>query len=214
MDKVRHIEMLCSSVQHETIIDIGCGDGSVLKRLAETGFGTDLYALEVSEIPLRVMRTKEVDRVVGGVLFDGYHIPYPDDTFDLAILSHVIEHLEYPRMMLHEAGRIARYVMIEVPLEDNIRLKADFSMGYAGHINFYSCKSIRYLIQSCDMTVLEQQIVNPSHRHLTESMGRIGLFFYVAKEMMLRLLPPLATRIFGYPCLLLCKKSENGRSQM
>jgi hypothetical protein len=36
--------------------------------------------------------------------YDGYRIPYGDKRFDLAVLSHVVEHLEHPRLLLYEAS--------------------------------------------------------------------------------------------------------------
>lgn len=49
-----------------------------------------------------------------------------DGSFDLAIQSHVLEHVEYPRVVSHEAARVADYVFVEVPLELNRRTAEHF----------------------------------------------------------------------------------------
>ena len=111
---------------------------------------------------------------------------------------HVIEHVEYPRKLLYEAKRVAKYVFVEVPLEDTLRLSRDFVFDTVGHINFYSPKTIRRLIQTCNLRVLAQELSNPSKAVYTFRKGRKGLVNYYVKANLLRFLPSLATKIFTY----------------
>ena len=84
-----------------------------------------------------------------------------DARFDLAVLSHVLEHAEHPRRLLAEASRVARVLFVEVPLEDTWRLARDFTPDAVGHINFYSMASLRRLVQSCGLEVLDERVVPP-----------------------------------------------------
>jgi ubiquinone/menaquinone biosynthesis C-methylase UbiE len=111
-DKAANIELICKDVPHDSIVDIGAGDGAVLHRLQESGFASKLYAVEISTSGLEAIRSKSWTQLVEAKLFDGYTVPYPDNAFDLAVLSHVIEHVEHPRMLLREAGRVARHVYV------------------------------------------------------------------------------------------------------
>jgi hypothetical protein len=39
IDKADNIRMLCNAYPHSTVLEIGAGEGSVLQRLADSGFG-------------------------------------------------------------------------------------------------------------------------------------------------------------------------------
>lgn len=183
------------------------GNGK-LKRLSHLKFGDSLYSIEISKSAVETICQRNIKSLVSCKLFDGYNIPYEDNKFDLAILSHVVEHLEYPRKMLREAARVANYVFIEVPLEDNFRLKKDFAFDKVGHINFYSQKTIRRLVQTCDLEVLSQVVTNPSYRVYEYQFGKKkGVIIYFLIKSTLRIIPRVATRLLPYHCSLICRKN-------
>src|SRR5262249_54537236 len=143
LDKVDNIVNLCGSLPHRKILDIGAGEGSILRRLAELRFGEQLYALEISPSGVERIRNRKIPSLMECSVFDGYCVPYQSGYFDIAVLSHVIEHVEHPRQLLYEAARVAKYVFVEVPLEDTRRLPNDYVPNPVGHINFYSSRTIR-----------------------------------------------------------------------
>jgi len=204
IDKVNHIAALCSQYPHKTILEIGSGEGSILKRLSDLQFGDALYSIEISTNAVETIRQRNIKSLVECRLFDGHSIPYEDKKFDLAVLSHVVEHLEYPRRMLYEAGRVATYVFVEVPLEDNRRSKKDFVSDKVGHINFYSPRTIRKLVQTCGFEVLAQTVTNASCRIFRFQYGKRGVIRYLTKQLVLRAMPGLASSLWTYNCSLLC----------
>jgi SAM-dependent methyltransferase len=204
--KVENILSLCRNLPRETILEIGAGEGSILRRLSELHFGGKLYALEISPSGVEAILGKQIANLADCKVFDGYHVPYEDDRFDIVILSHVLEHVEHPRLLLYEAARVAHYVFVEVPLEDTIRRPMDFIFDAVGHINDYSPKTIRRLIQSCRLRIVRQITTSPAKDTYTFKKGRSGLINYYVKAVLLRLWPSIATRIFTYHAAILCER--------
>ena len=204
--KVENIIALCSDVPHSTILELGAGEGSVLKRLDETGFADELYAFDISPSGIEKIKSKNIPSLKQCELYDGYTIPYEDNHFDLVVLTHVVEHLEHPRQLIREASRVSKNLFVEVPTEHTSKLPKDFVFTSVGHINSYSPKTIRHLLQSCGLTV-EKQIttVHSKAVHLHDQ-GKKGALNYQIKKYALKFFPGLAASIFTYNSALLCKK--------
>lgn len=211
-DKCANIVSLCRDLPHATILEIGAGEGAILKGLSDLGFGEKLHALEISQSGVEAIRSKGIPNLVECLLFDGYELPYDDVKLDLAVLSHVIEHVEYPRKLLYEAAWIARHVFVEVPLEDTMRLKTDFVFDKVGHINFYSPVTFRRLVQTCNLEVLKQTVTNPSKAVHRYRYGWKGTVNYYIKELLLKIFPRLATRVFVYHSSLVCRAETKSDS--
>ncbi|MGA3200001.1 MAG: class I SAM-dependent methyltransferase [Halobacteriota archaeon] len=210
-DKARNITSLCDTVQHARILDIGCGDGAVLKRLSDEEFGRQFYGLEISPTGLALTKKRAIKNLVECKLYDGYQIPYGDDQFDLAVLSHVVEHLEHPRMLLREARRVATHVFLEVPLEDHLRQKRDYfsTDDVEGHINPYSLKTVRWLVQTCGFEIVRQTVTIPSFEVYHRKMGAKMFFLYPPFKLAGQLVPGVATKIFTYHCAILCRRAPS-----
>jgi 2-polyprenyl-3-methyl-5-hydroxy-6-metoxy-1,4-benzoquinol methylase len=201
-DKARNIRSLCAGFPHHSILEIGCGDGAIIRELKD--FGEEITGLEISQAAVEQC----VQAGLSVALFDGSTIPCNDKSVDLAILSHVVEHLENPRELLYEAARVARYVFVEVPLEDNRGLKMDFVPNDVGHINFYSAKTIRQLLQTCRLELRAQKL---SHSTLAGYRYRLGAKGYAAwgiKSAAL-LFPHFATKMWTYHCSLVAASNQS-----
>jgi ubiquinone/menaquinone biosynthesis C-methylase UbiE len=210
IDKAANIVALCSSYAPATVLEIGAGEGAVLQRLADSGFGQRHYALEISASGVESIRDRRIASLVECRAFDGYAVPYGDGTFDLAILSHVLEHVEHPRLLLNEAARVADYVFIEVPLEHNRRLSRDFVWDAVGHINFFTAQTIRLLVQSCGHQVLSQRENHPARRQYQYRLGRKGALVHLLKEVTLRTMPHVAQALWTYHSSLLVRSRRLG----
>jgi SAM-dependent methyltransferase len=208
LDKCDNILRLCSNWEHQNILEIGCGDGAILERLANLRFASNYTGLEISASGVRAIEKKNVPGV-RVQLFDGYQVPFVDKDFDLAILTHVLEHVEYPRRLIHEASRVAKTVFVEVPLEDNLRSPKDFVFDRVGHINSYNVRTIRHLVQSCDMKILHARISHSGYQSYFYRKGKVrGSLSYILKELALRTWPSAATNSLTYHYSLVCTSTQ------
>jgi SAM-dependent methyltransferase len=89
--------------QSDVIVDIGCGNGSILRDLKDRGYG-HLHGLEISEYAITRLRAEGIE-MHPGVLPS---IPLPDGMFDAVIASQVLEHIIRRRRFLQEIRRILK----------------------------------------------------------------------------------------------------------
>ncbi len=207
VDKAINIISACSDIPHATVLEIGAGEGALLQELSNHNFGNELSALEISESGAESISQRNLKNIKEVKLYDGYVVPFEDNEFDVVILSHVVEHLEHPRILIREAARVSKHLFIEVPLEDVLSAPKDFKMTRTGHINFYSYKNIRKLAQSVDLDCLNQKLSNPSfavHKYLYKNKIK-AVVKYSIRKLMLILFPKMASYIFVYHCHLLLK---------
>jgi SAM-dependent methyltransferase len=82
-------------------LDVSCRNGEVMTALAARGFEVRGTRFERGLPPIEGMPIDEgVDLTRG--------LPYPDESFDLVVLTEVIEHLENHRAALSEVARVLR----------------------------------------------------------------------------------------------------------
>ena len=149
--KSNNIIELSAKLQHprfNRILEVGAGDGAILKCLDTKGFAKEMHALEISDSGVRVILSQGIKSLKSCQVFDGYTIPFENDSFDLVILSHVLEHVEYPRILLRELHRVSKYQYIEVPLDNPVEpIDSTFMLSY-GHIDCFSPGRMRHLLIS------------------------------------------------------------------
>jgi ubiquinone/menaquinone biosynthesis C-methylase UbiE len=157
--KAQNILELTQGMRFRRVLEVGAGDGSILQQLSQHNFADELYAVEISGSALQRIQHRKIPQLRQAVLFDGYSIPFENNSFDLVILSHVLEHVEFERMLLRELMRLAPYQLIEVPKDYRFGVdkKVKHFLSY-GHINMYTPSSLRFLLKSEGFTVVKEKI--------------------------------------------------------
>lgn len=206
--KVDNIVSLCAAYPHKSIIEIGAGEGSVLQELSARKFADELYAIDISESGIKKIKERQIDTLKECNTYDGYTIPYAENQFDIAVLTHVVEHLENPRILIYEASRVAKHLFIEVPLEHTIRMPNDFTFNRVGHINDYTPTTIRRLVQTCNLEILGQVVTNHSKAVHIHPEGKSSALNYEIKKYLLKLFPKLAVNLFTYNSALICQNTK------
>jgi SAM-dependent methyltransferase len=86
-----------------TVLDIGCGDGTIASLLAQRRPELAIEGVEViprpsCQVPCRA--------------FDGSQLPFPDQSFDVCLFVDVLHHTTDVTQLLHEAARVTRSCVI------------------------------------------------------------------------------------------------------
>jgi SAM-dependent methyltransferase len=85
--------------QPARVLDAGCGSGRNMIEFSSLGTVT---GIELSETSVALARGREAGEIVSGSVLE---MPFPDDSFDLAVSLDVIEHLEDDLTALRELRR-------------------------------------------------------------------------------------------------------------
>ena len=94
------------------VIDIGCGDGALLRLLADTK-GADARGIEISPEGVSECMAQGLSVIQGDA--DRDLVDYPDRSFDYAILSETIQAVQSPRHVIEQLLRIADRAIVSFP---------------------------------------------------------------------------------------------------
>jgi SAM-dependent methyltransferase len=164
--KADHVEALAQRAAR--VVEVGCGDGALLAELSRRRFGESLTGFDISEAAIELARTRSIPRVERLETFDGATLPAADGAFDLGLLSHVLEHVPAPAPLLRETARVARTVLVEVPLERNLSGRRGASRersADAGHLDALDRAAVRALVEQAGLRV-ESELLDPLPREV------------------------------------------------
>ena len=207
--KADHVEALVreAALAHESVVEIGCGDGALLAELASRRFGRSLSGFEISPAAVELALARGLASVA---VFDGASLPVADRSFDLAVLSHVLEHVEDPLPLLREAARVARAVVVEVPLERNAsggRRSKRASSESIGHLAALDREAVDGMIRAASLRVAAS-LLDPLPREVHTFFASSptdqarGLAKAAVRRGLFRVAPGVAERAFTlhYAC--------------
>ena len=168
--KAAHAVTLCerAGLRPHTVVEIGCGDGALLAALSAAGLAERYDGFELSGPAAEIARGRGVPGVKRIEAYDGAHVPAADDAYDLAVLSHVLEHVEDPAALLAEAARLAPWVLVEVPLEANrsgLRADKQVISRAIGHIQAFDRAAIHSLAAGAGLRVVAELTDPLPYRH-------------------------------------------------
>ena len=174
--KADHVVALCerAGVRPQRLVEIGCGAGSLLAELAARGAAAQLDGYDLSAPAVEIARSHGLPGVRVEV-FDGERLPVEDGAYDLAVLSHVLEHVPDPAALLAEAARAAPWVLVEVPLEDNRSAARPAKRAEAariGHIQFFDRAAVGALCRHAGLEI-RADLADPLGRE-HQSFGAAG----------------------------------------
>ena len=145
--------------KRRTILDLGCGNGSLSHELSKLGF--EVYGIDRSESGIQIAREAfpEVRFSLGDVEDDLASDPFRAERFDVVVSTEVVEHLYRPRRLIQNAFRLLKpsgHFIISTPYHGwlkNVLLALSGKMDNhftalwdGGHIKFWSRETLSGLL--------------------------------------------------------------------
>lgn len=138
-------------------LDIGCGYGFILKKIAKEYKKIELYGVDV-----KPGIKNYLNKNVNFLLADCYSLPFENEQFDYVALFEVVEHLYNPLYALREVNRVLKpggLLFISTPnltrfavLFSLILNKSpfkdikNFEINGASHLREFSCEELKELL--------------------------------------------------------------------
>lgn len=153
------------------ILDLGCGDGTLLKHLRDSKEASG-YGLEIDPEQINACIDKGLN-VIEQDLDQGL-ANFADDSFDTVIMAQAIQTMHYPHKVLDEMLRVGKECIVTFPnfghwrarwhLAVHGRMPVSDLLPYEWYntpnIHFCTFRDFEVLCREKNITVLHRQVVN------------------------------------------------------
>lgn len=143
------------------LLDYGCGNGVLTYWLKSNGFGEEIVGVDISKTGVEYAR-KAFSRPGLVYELEDFIDHFDDNSFDVVVSSHVLEHIGQPEIVLQKISRKAEWLVIEVPLEkclwqDIVSLLRGESRkdNPVGHVNFWSKNTFKKFIENTELLIVK-----------------------------------------------------------
>lgn len=160
------------------VLDLGCGDGSLLKQLQQR-HDIEGYGLEIDPEQITACIDNRVN-VVEKNLDDGL-ANFSDDSFDMVVMTQALQVMHYPHLVLNEMLRVGKECIITFPNFGNWRARMylmfkgrmpvtkqlSYQWYDTPNIHFCTVKDFETLCREQHIRILDRQMVaerNPDRR--------------------------------------------------
>lgn len=145
-----------------SILDFGCGKGTILSEMRKINPLAHFTAVDVSQKALNFIKKRDKKSKLRKIL-DGGSLPFEENTFDFIIASDVLEHVYDTENVFFELSRVLKNkgkILISVPYNGILKrtLIALFFFEFifepsTPHIRFYTKKSLTKYLNSYGINV-------------------------------------------------------------
>jgi ubiquinone/menaquinone biosynthesis C-methylase UbiE len=84
--------------KNSEILDLGCGSGIVGRQFQK------FFEAELKGVDIKDQRIEKIPFQI----FDGLHLPFSENSFDIVLINYVLHHTKDPFFLLREVKRVTR----------------------------------------------------------------------------------------------------------
>lgn len=163
--------------ENSRVLDIGCGDGTLLKLLTKDK-NIDARGLELDQAGVNACVAEGLSVMQGNADTDLAF--YPDDAFDYVILSKTIQATKRPDLVLKEMLRIGKHAIVSFPnfgqwqVISSLAFKSqmpvtknlDYTWYETPNVHFCTIKDFSNLCDELDIQIVDATILNKAGQKL------------------------------------------------
>ncbi len=152
-----------------SVCDIGCGEGHLLSGLQALGW----RVCGIEPDPVAKSHGEQAAfRIFNGTA-EKIPMDLPEGTFDLVVMSHVLEHCMTPQLAISNAYKLLRpggLFMIEVPNKDALHFRmfraASDCYDIPRHQYFFGLNALNRMLETANFRVVEEYYHGLTRHHL------------------------------------------------
>jgi ubiquinone/menaquinone biosynthesis C-methylase UbiE len=165
-------KLIISQINHKhgALLEIGTGISSLISDIKNSkGLNFDCFGIDISATTISTVK-KQFDEL--GIraelkVADAENLPFPDNTFDVIVSAHVLEHIRNDHLVIKECARILKpggELIIFVPgRKSGIATQEEFSKF--GHFRYYNNFLFKKLEEVVSPTLKITKIIYPHKVH-------------------------------------------------
>jgi SAM-dependent methyltransferase len=153
-----------NGITPETIVEVGCGAGGILRELADMDTTIQhLTGYDISRAAIELAAQKKKDRVA---YFHSDFINSKEPGGDVLLVIDVIEHIDDFYGFLNKLKNRSKHVVFHVPLDLSCRniLKPHTMLlqrKLVGHLHYFSKEMVEWVLQDTGFTIIDWIYTKP-----------------------------------------------------
>lgn len=155
---------------NSTILDIGCGDGTVIDYLSKKNKPSSIIGIDISEKAVDYVKAKGYEAVKMDVLSKEFIYFIKDKKFDYVIITEVLEHIQEPeKVVIAIKNNFTKSIFVSIPNAGFFIHRIRLMLGkfpvvminehIKEHIRFWTLSDFKYWVNSYGLRI-DQIIVS------------------------------------------------------